>query len=106
VGDAARLTIPLTGAGIGHALYSGELAVNTIKSMLDNGLGIDHLKSYDVAWQKKLRKKLRRAYKLKERFREDPNSIERFFKILKPLEVLHRWFPNFIERTALRNLRY
>lgn len=106
VGDAARMTIPLTGAGIGHALYSGDLAVETITTMLDQGLGMDHLESYDMAWQKRLSRKLYRAYRIKERFRTDPRSIERFFKILKPLEVLHRIFPNFIEKTALRNLRY
>jgi digeranylgeranylglycerophospholipid reductase len=106
VGDAAHMAIPLTGSGIGHALFSGKLAVDTITDMLDNGYQLDHLQNYDIAWKKKMGKKILRAYKIKEKFRKDPRSIERFFKVLKPLEVLHRYFPNFIERTALRDFRY
>lgn len=106
VGDAARLAIPLTGSGIGHALYSGTTAVNVITEREDKGAGIDYLQLYDHLWRKKLSKKLSRAYNIKERFRKNPASIERFFKILKPLEVLHRRFPNFIERVALRDFRY
>jgi digeranylgeranylglycerophospholipid reductase len=106
VGDAARLTIPLTGSGIGHALYSGKLAVEVVLEMREKGEGIDYLQNYDLRWRPRLSKKLRRAYKIKEKFRENPASIERMFKILKPLVVLHRMFPNFIEKVALRDLRY
>jgi digeranylgeranylglycerophospholipid reductase len=106
VGDAARLAIPLTGSGIGHALFSGNTAVNVITEKEDKEAGMDHLQLYEQLWRAKLLKKLNRAYKIKEGFRKNPDSIERFFKILKPIAVLHRIFPNFIERVALKDLRY
>jgi digeranylgeranylglycerophospholipid reductase len=106
VGDAARLAIPLTGSGIGHALFSGTTAVNVILEKDDKGAGNDYLQVYEQLWRKKLTRKLIRAYRIKEKFRQNPESIERFFKILKPIAVLHRLFPNLIERVALRNLRY
>ncbi|UCH89610.1 MAG: NAD(P)/FAD-dependent oxidoreductase [Thermoplasmata archaeon] len=106
VGDAARFTIPLTGSGIGHALYSGALAVETILEMREKGAGLDYLKTYDARWRARLVRKLKRAYKLKERFRQDRNAIERMFRILKPFVILHRMFPSVVEKLALRDFRY
>jgi digeranylgeranylglycerophospholipid reductase len=106
VGDAARLAIPLTGAGIGHALLSGKLAAKTIIEMEEKGAGLEYLMHYDRDWRPIIGPKLKRAYKLKEKFVNNPKSIDRVFTILRPLAALHKLFPNFIERVALRNFRY
>ena len=106
VGDAARLAIPLTGAGIGHALITGKMAAGTIIEMEETGSELDYLQKYDADWRPIISKKLKRAYKMKERFVADPAAIDRIFRMLMPLAALHKLFPNFIEKVALRNFRY
>ena len=55
IGDAARLTNPVTGQGIYHALLSGKLAAETAVSAIQNGdTGKKALMAYDKAWRQSI----------------------------------------------------
>lgn len=69
VGDAARLSNPLTGAGIGNALESGALAASTAVSALKKGdVSKSVLKEYRNAVMKSVGTSTARFYPLKEAF--------------------------------------
>ena len=86
-GDAARLTDPLSGAGIAIAMASGQMAARQIGEYLKTGKQ-KHLEDYPGLWWSGLWKdikyhaKVRRAFlKLED---EDMNRIARFLaKLLK-----------------------
>ena len=105
VGDAARMAIPVTGGGIGHAMlsgqWSGELAMMTIKE----GLSIKNLTELDPKMYK-LGKKIKRAYMLKEKIERDDDFFELLFGIFAPLPYIYKLSPSFIEKFALKTLRY
>ena len=105
VGDAARMAIPVTGGGIGHAMlsgqWSGELAGKTIKE----GLSIKNLTELDPKMYK-LGKKIKRAYMLKEKIERDDDFFELLFGIFAPLPYIYKLSPSFIEKFALKTLRY
>jgi digeranylgeranylglycerophospholipid reductase len=105
VGDAARMAIPVTGGGIGHAMlsgqWSGELAGMTIKE----GLSINNLTELDPKIHK-LSKKIKRAYIIKEKIERDDDFFELLFGIFAPLPYIYKLSPSFIEKFALKTLRY
>ncbi|MCK5559658.1 MAG: NAD(P)/FAD-dependent oxidoreductase [Thermoplasmata archaeon] len=106
VGDAARVSIPVTGGGIGNALFTGRAAGVLAGEVINNNLSLEHLMNYNRIVHKKLTKRLKRAYKLKERLIKSEKNIERVFILLKPFMWLHKLAPNFIEKHGLKNLRY
>lgn len=81
VGDAARVSDPLTGGGIYAALYTGKLAGEVGAKALEKGdTGSDELMPYDKTWRSSyLGKALERNYQIKEVFvklnDDDLNSI-------------------------------
>ena len=81
VGDAARVSDPLTGGGIYAALYTGQLAGDVGSKALENGDTSSHaLMPYDSTWRSSyLGKALERNYQIKEVFikmnDEDLNAI-------------------------------
>ena len=70
VGDAARLSDPITGGGIYAALYSGKLAGEVGSKALSKGdTSVQELKEYDRTWRSApLGKALERNYQIKEVF--------------------------------------
>jgi len=70
VGDAARVSDPLTGGGIYAALYTGRLAGNVGSDALDSGdTSARALMRYDETWRASyLGKALERNYQIKEVF--------------------------------------
>lgn len=106
VGDAARVSIPVTGGGIGNALFTGRAAGKLAGEVIKDNLSLEHLMNYNQIVHKNLTKRLKRAYKLKERFIRSEKNIERVFILLKPFVWLHRLAPNFIEKHGLKSLRY
>lgn len=81
IGDAARVSDPLTGGGIYAALYTGKLAGEVGAEALAKGsVGQQQLMPYDTTWRESyLGKALDRNYQIKEVFvklsDDDLNSI-------------------------------
>lgn len=70
VGDAARVSDPLTGGGIYNTMFTGKLAAEVAASCIDQGdCGCEALSVYDKGWRKsKMGKAIDRNYKIKEFF--------------------------------------
>lgn len=68
VGDAARLSNPVTGHGIYNAMFTGHLAAEAAVSAVKNGnTSKEFLMAYDRAWRESdMGKELERGYSLKE----------------------------------------
>lgn len=102
-GDAARFCIATTGAGIGTALYSGRLAGAIAANYLEGNV---KLSQYDEVMHKTLIPKLKRAYRLKEKFCQSDDSMQRYLYALMPLLWLHKLIPKWTEKYAARNMRF
>jgi digeranylgeranylglycerophospholipid reductase len=70
VGDAARVSDPITGGGIYNAMHTGRLAAGFASEAISAGnCGCVALMPYDQAWRhSKLGKTLERNYRIKEYF--------------------------------------
>ncbi|TYB31991.1 MAG: NAD(P)/FAD-dependent oxidoreductase [Candidatus Mcinerneyibacterium aminivorans] len=69
VGDSARLSNPLTGAGIGNALESGALAGETISKALEkNDFSENNFKEYQKKVMKSVGNTSKKFYHIKEAF--------------------------------------
>ncbi|HTY52041.1 MAG TPA: NAD(P)/FAD-dependent oxidoreductase [Methanomicrobiales archaeon] len=70
VGDAARVSDPITGGGIYNAMHTGRLAAGVASKAISAGTcGAGALQPYDHAWrQSKFGKNLERNYRIKEYF--------------------------------------
>jgi len=105
VGDAARLAIPVTGSGIGHAMISGRWAGEIAGNVATGNNNINDLNEYEDKMIL-LRKKIARANKLKEKIIKDDNIFELLFGIFLPFQYLYKISPKLIEKYLLKNLRY
>ena len=70
IGDAARLSDPITGGGIFNAMHTGRLAAGVASTCISAGdCSATALLPYDQAWRhSKLGKTLERNYRIKEYF--------------------------------------
>ncbi|MCP1714731.1 digeranylgeranylglycerophospholipid reductase [Methanocalculus alkaliphilus] len=70
VGDAARISDPITGGGIYNAMYTGRLAGETAVTAIEAGdTSRDALMPYDTTWRaSKMGKAIDRNYAIKEFF--------------------------------------
>ncbi|WOF15825.1 NAD(P)/FAD-dependent oxidoreductase [Methanoplanus sp. FWC-SCC4] len=70
VGDAARVSDPITGGGIYNAMYTGRLAGQIASKCIKSGdFSKDKLMEYDKTWRSsKMGKALERNYQIKEVF--------------------------------------
>lgn len=70
VGDAARVVDPLTGGGIGNAMFTGRLAARVASECISAGnCSKEALMPYDAGWRaSRMGKFLERNYKVKEYF--------------------------------------
>ncbi len=102
VGDAARLTISPTGAGIGNALLSGKVAGEVASNYLN---GKCKLEAYQVIMRYNLYRKLCKGYRLKQKIlNKDMNK--KIYRMASIMFSLHSVFPKSIERYAFQNFRF
>jgi digeranylgeranylglycerophospholipid reductase len=67
VGDAARVTDPITGGGIGNAIFSGEIAGRVAAKAVRNGNATkSNLWAYQEEWEEKYGYEMRYRYKARE----------------------------------------
>ena len=119
IGDAARVSDPITGGGIYNAMYTGRLAAQVAAEGIAKGdVSANALMPYDTAWRNsKLGKALERNYRVKEYFitlSDDKlnrlvHSISRLdlskFSTLEIIKELLRHDPTLLlELRALRDL--
>ena len=79
VGDAARQVDSLTGGGIANAMTAGEMAANVASEAIEVGdTSKQFLIHYPEQWQKSAGRKLRRNYRLREKFPPEHRSDKRF----------------------------
>ncbi len=105
VGDAARVAIPVTGGGIGHAMTSGKWAGEISGEIISKGFDLSSLTRFENNMDS-LRKKVIRAYRLKQKILEDDEFLELLFGLFKPLPYIYKLSPKLIEKYVLRSLRY
>ncbi len=69
-GDAARVVDPITGGGIGNAMYTGRLAAQVALRCIEAGnCSKEALMPYDAEWRaSKMGAGIERNYKVKEYF--------------------------------------
>ena len=69
-GDAARVVDPITGGGIGNAMYTGRLAAQVASRCIEAGnCSKEALMAYDTEWRaSKMGATIERNYKVKEYF--------------------------------------
>ncbi len=119
VGDAARVSDPLTGGGIYNAMYTGRLAAQVAADAIAKGdVSANAMMPYDTTWRaSKLGKSLDRNYRIKEYFIHLPDaklnrlvhSISRLdltkFSTLEIIKELIRHDPTLLlELRAIRDL--
>jgi len=70
IGDAARISDPMTGGGIYNAMYTGRLAAEVASKCIESGdLSKEALMEYDSVWRdSKMGRALARNYQIKEIF--------------------------------------
>ena len=105
IGDAARVAIPVTGAGIGNALSTGKWAGEIAGEIIADNLPIRELTRFEDQMGK-IRKKIRRANRIKQKIVRDDDIFDLFFALLAPVPYLYKLSPSLIERFLLKNIRY
>lgn len=81
VGDAARQVDPLTGGGIVNAMTAGKLAAEVAAAAIaESDTSARSLKRYEDEWQRSTGRKMRRNYRLREKFPPRRRSDERFVR--------------------------
>lgn len=96
VGDAGHLIDPLTGEGIGNAIYSGYIAAELAeKCLADQRFDAEFLRAYDVRIARVLRSEMRISYRLQQTLQRKwltnflANLIAANPKIIKVLSMVY-----------------
>jgi digeranylgeranylglycerophospholipid reductase len=105
VGDAARVAIPVTGGGIGHAMISGSWAGELAGRVCAENKPISNLRGFEKKMNT-LRRKIKRAHMLYNVILKDDEIFELLFGLFIPLQLMYEFSPNVIEKFMLRGLRY
>jgi digeranylgeranylglycerophospholipid reductase len=105
IGDAARVAIPVTGAGIGHAMVTGKWAGEIAGEIINQNKSIDELMLFDRKMDK-IRRKISRSYRLKQKIIRDDDFFELLFGLFIPFQYIYKFSPNFIDKFVLKSLRY
>ena len=80
-GDAARQVDPLTGGGIANAMAAGQLAAGVaVEAIAAGDVSAGFLGRYDEAWRRSVGRKMRRNYRLREKFPPGQRTDERFVR--------------------------
>ncbi len=78
VGDAARQVDPLTGGGIINAMNAGKLAAEVVVEAVTAGdTSAAFLSRYEARWNQGIGRKMRRNYRLREKFPPDRRTDQR-----------------------------
>lgn len=101
-GESASFVISISGGGIGTSMLSGMYAGITASDYIDKGTS---LLAYQYAMEKMLYKKLRKSYKIKQKFMEY-GITGGVYNTISLLFLLQSKFPKLMERVALKNLRF
>ncbi|MCF8234244.1 MAG: geranylgeranyl reductase family protein [Bacteroidales bacterium] len=89
LGDAASITNPVTGEGIGYGMNSGRIAAHHLKNCFDSkDFSTAYMKQYDQAVAAKFRKILKRTMYLQKAIRF-PGFINRIAGNISKNEKLH-----------------
>jgi digeranylgeranylglycerophospholipid reductase len=81
VGDAARQVDALTGGGIINAMSAGQLAARVAVEAIEVGdTSANFLSRYEAAWEQREGRKLKRNYRLREKFPPELRASERFIQ--------------------------
>jgi digeranylgeranylglycerophospholipid reductase len=81
VGDAARQVDPLTGGGITNAMNAGTLAAQVAVEAIERGdTSARFLSRYEERWQGSIGRRMRRNYRLREKFPPSQRADERFVR--------------------------
>lgn len=105
IGDAARVSLPVTGAGIGHALVSGKWAGDIAGNVIRKKQDLTELTRFEKTMIK-IRRKIKRSYLLKEQILKDDEIFELLFGLFIPLRIIYMISPKFIEKFLLKSIRY
>jgi len=107
IGDAGHLIDPLTGEGIGNAIYSGWIAAEqTEKCFAENNFSATYMKDYDVRVKRVLGTEMKLSYQL-QRLLAYPRLLNffanRLYNSKKLMDVLSRMYTDFDLRKQLVN---
>ena len=81
VGDAARQVDPLTGGGIVNAMAAGKLAAEVaVEAIAAGDTSAGFLGRYEEAWRQSVGRRMRRNYRLREKFPPARRTDERFVR--------------------------
>jgi digeranylgeranylglycerophospholipid reductase len=81
VGDAARQVDPLIGGGIVNAMAAGDLAARVaVEAIAAGDTSASFFSRYEDAWHRSVGRKMRRNYRLRERFPPTQRTDERFVR--------------------------
>ena len=81
VGDAARQVDPLTGGGIANAMTAGKMAAEAAVAAIEAGDTSHHvLAQYPEQWHNFEGRKLRRNYRIREKFPLERRNDFRFIQ--------------------------
>jgi len=81
VGNAARQVDPLIGGGIVNAMAAGELAARVaVEAIAAGDTSASFLSRYEDAWHRSVGRKMRRNYRLREKFPPTQRTDERFVR--------------------------
>ncbi len=105
IGDAARVALPVTGAGIGHALITGKWSGEVAAEVINNRSNIEELLKYEIK-MKTIRRKIRRSFIMKQKILRDDPFFEIAFAIAKPVIKLYKYCPELFHKYFLKSLRY
>lgn len=107
VGDAGHLIDPLTGEGIGNAIYSGFIAAELIeKCLAEQRFDAEYLKAYDVRVARVLYSEMKLSYQLQRTLRYPwlanllANIVARNRKFI---DLISEMYTNFSLRKQLIN---
>ncbi len=105
VGDRANQVFALTGAGNMLAYDCGAIAGKVAGRYLNDKL--PNLLQYEKECKKRFYRKLLNSYNIKEKIRLGGNdAVEDLYRKVRPLFLLHRLFPRWVERSAWKHARY
>ena len=109
VGDAARLSDPLTGCGIYNAMFSGKLAAQTAVSAVKNGdTSKKALTAYDKAWREStMGKDLACSYAVKEiLLRMNDETLTAVFHSMQNCKIEHISVQNLVRAILKENPQF
>jgi geranylgeranyl reductase family protein len=107
LGDAGHLIDPLTGEGVGHALYSGWIAAEQVERCLEhNRFDAEELLNYDKRIQRVIGAEMRLSYQMQRLMRFVPlvNAVTRRIGSSEKLQVfISRMYSDLELRKKLVN---